>query len=75
MKKLLVSALALGALTSVAMAGEPVTLSSAAMDKVTAGRVCIVCTNIADFAQVNANTSAFSKVRQTNVAVVRQENN
>jgi hypothetical protein len=75
MKKLLVSALALGALTSVAMAGEPIKLSSAAMDKVTAGRVCIVCTNVADIAQVNLNTSAFSKVKQRNVAVVEQEIN
>jgi hypothetical protein len=81
MKKLLVSALALGALTSVAMAGEPVKLSSAEMDKVTAGLrikivdVCTVCTNIADVAQANVNTSVLSKVRQRNVAVVEQEIN
>jgi hypothetical protein len=37
--------------------------------------VCTICTNIADVAQANVNTSAFSKVRQKNVAVVKQEIN
>ena len=57
MRTLLVSALALGAMTSVALAAEPlkptaartgpVELTSAQMDEVTAGQVgvCVVCAN------------------------------
>jgi hypothetical protein len=40
MKKLLISALALGALTSFAVAGEPVKLTSSQLDQVAAGNPC-----------------------------------
>jgi hypothetical protein len=40
MKKLMLSALALGAMTAVAMAGEPVKLTSSQLDVVSAGNPC-----------------------------------
>ena len=36
--------------------------------------VCAICTNVANIAQANVNTSAFSNVRQSNRANVRQSN-
>jgi hypothetical protein len=36
--------------------------------------VCTICTNVAEVAQANVNTSAFSRVRQSNRASVRQSN-
>jgi hypothetical protein len=42
MKKLMLSALALGAMTAVAMAGEPVQLTSSQLDAVSAGNPCSV---------------------------------
>jgi hypothetical protein len=78
MKKLLIGT-ALCALFAVpGWAGEPVELTSAQMDKVTAAggvEICTFCSNNAWVAQANVNWSAFSKVRQTNVAVVKQEIN
>jgi hypothetical protein len=58
MKKLVISALAFGAMASAASA-EPLYLSSAQMDEVTAGRI-----------RVNANV-ALIRARQTNVSIVR----
>jgi hypothetical protein len=79
MRKLLIAA-AFTLCATPGLAGEPVKLSSAQMDKVTAGGfsivdVCEVCTNIAYVAQANVNTSASSWVKQKNVAVVKQEIN
>jgi hypothetical protein len=76
MKRLLIGT-ALCALFAVpAWAGEPVKLTSAQMDKVTAaGDVCVNCANVASIWQANVNRSKFSHVRQTNVAVVKQEIN
>jgi hypothetical protein len=37
--------------------------------------ICTFCSNYAAVYQANVNTSAFSKVRQRNVAVVKQEIN
>jgi hypothetical protein len=42
MKKLMLSALAFGAMTAVAMAGEPVKLTSSQLDAVSAGNPCSV---------------------------------
>jgi hypothetical protein len=42
MKKLMLSALALGAMTAVAMAGEPVKLTSSQLDAVSAGNPCSI---------------------------------
>jgi hypothetical protein len=42
MKKLMLSALALGAMTGVAIAGEPVKLTSSQLDVVSAGNPCSV---------------------------------
>jgi hypothetical protein len=77
MKRLLISAALCGLFAIPGLAGEPAKLSLAQMDKVTAAgfNVCTFCSNNAWVAQANVNTSAFSKVRQTNVAVVEQEIN
>ena len=76
MRKLLIAA-AFTLFATPGLAEEPVKLSSADMDKVTAAgfRVCVVCFNIAEIAQANVNNSALSKVKQRNVAVVEQEIN
>jgi hypothetical protein len=80
MRKLLIAGGLCALFATPGLAGEPAKLSSAQMDRVTAGGfsivdVCTVCTNIADVAQANVNTSAFSDVRQRNKAVVIQEIN
>jgi hypothetical protein len=77
MRKLLIAAGLCALFATPGLAGEATKLTSAQMDKVTAAGVsiCTFCSNAAWVAQANVNTSAFSKVRQTNVAVVEQEIN
>jgi hypothetical protein len=50
-------------------------LSDAQLATIEGSDVCIACTNAAAVYQANVNSSLFSKVRQTNVAVVKQEIN
>ena len=57
------------------LAGEPAKLTSAQMDKVSAGKICVVCLNIASVEQVNLNESFFSAVRQRNRASIHQSIN
>jgi hypothetical protein len=56
MRKLVISAFALAAMTSFAMAGEPVMLTSSQLDQVAAGNPC-------------SKFIGFCKIDQTNVAV------
>jgi hypothetical protein len=75
MRKLLMTAGLCALFATPALAGEPAKLTSAQMDKVTAGRVCVVCLNIAVINQVNLNLGSDSWVKQINNARVRQSTN
>jgi hypothetical protein len=50
-------------------------LSDAQLATIEGSDVCVGCTNAAAVYQANVNSSLFSRVRQTNVAVVKQEIN
>ena len=83
MRTLLVSALALGAMTSVALAAEPlkpttartgpVELTSAQMDEVTAGQVgvCVACANIAAAIAANVLSTGSTAEATTGNQVIR----
>ena len=73
MRKLLIAA-AFTLFATPGLAGEPVKLSSAQMDRVTAGWILIkdVNANIVLVSQTNVNYSKFSWVSQTNAAAVSQ---
>jgi len=74
MRKLVISAFALAAMTSVAMAGEPVQLTSSQLDGVAAGNPCSKSFNVASAqvcttTQVNALTQTALAGGGCNVAV------
>jgi hypothetical protein len=75
MKKLLMTAGLCALFATPGLAGEPVKLTSAQMDKATAGAVCFLCANLAVIEQVNLNDSFFSVVKQKNKASVSQSIN
>ena len=75
MKKLLITAGFCALFAAPGLAGEPAKLTSAQMDQVTAGKVCIICVNVAEIGQANLNESLFSKVKQRNRASISQSIN
>ncbi len=75
MKKLLMAAGFCALFATPGLAGEPAKLTSAQMDQVTAGKVCVICVNVAEIAQANVNSSWFSKVKQKNSASINQSIN
>jgi hypothetical protein len=78
MRKLVISAFALAAMTSFAMAGEPVKLTSSQLDAVAAGNPCsfafksvAVCANV-NLTKQNAKATA---IGVANVAAAANSNN
>ena len=53
----------------------PVPMTDEQLAAVEGEGICVVCVNSVQIGQANLNYSAFSKVKQTNVAVVRQSIN
>ena len=53
----------------------PVPMTDEQLAAVEGEGFCLICVNSASVGQVNANSSLFSRVRQTNVAVVKQSIN
>ena len=71
MKTFIASALALGALTSVALAGESVVLTDAQMDTVTAGQITVTQTNSSEITEnVAGGSSGGISVTQSNTSTV-----
>ena len=75
MKKYLIAAGFCALFATPGLAGKPAKLTSAQKDKVSAGKVCVVCINTAEIGQANVNFSGLSVVRQRNRASIRQSIN
>ena len=78
MKKLLMAVGLCALFATPGLAGEPAKLTSAQMDKVTAGAFCWDCTNVSRIVQVNLAKvkKAFKpEVNQSNLAAVEQSIN